>query len=80
MKETFKFVEWSSTYKQDEDCNGRTDHKEQYITLSCVDNGGENQYLVIQTERWAIDTDEIDKFCDELKKFMHKELVPKKKK
>jgi hypothetical protein len=80
MKESFKFVEWTSTYKQDEDCNGRADHKEQYITLSAVDNGNCEHYLVIETERWAIDIDEIDKFCDELKKFIHKELIPKKKK
>ena len=80
MKETYKFVEWTSSYKQDEDCNGRVENKEQYINLSAVDNGNNEHYLVIETERWAIDIDEIDKFCDELKKFMHRELVPKKKK
>jgi len=78
MKETFKFVEWSSTYSQEEDCNGRPDLKVQEITLSAVDADGENHYLVIETDRWAIEIEEIDNFCDELKRFMHRELVQKK--
>ncbi len=81
MKEVFTTSEWSSTYSQEEDTCGRADHKEQEITLSAIDaTGGNNHYLVIETQRWAIDVDEIDKFCDTLKKFMNQELVSKKKK
>jgi hypothetical protein len=80
MKESFKTVEWASTYTQEEDTGGRADCREQYITLSAVDNGNNENYLIIETERWAIDIDEIDKFCDVLKKFINQELVLKKKK
>ena len=80
MKIAFQTSEWSTTYSQEEDTCGRIDHSEQEITLSAVDVDGNNHYLVIETERWAIDVDEIDKFCDELKKFIYRELVSKKKK
>ena len=80
MKETFKFTEWSTTYSQEEDCNGRPDLKVQEITLSASDNGNNEHYLVIETDRWAIDVDGIDKFCETLKNFINQELVPKKKK
>lgn len=39
------------------------------ICLERVDNGG-GPYLVISTDRWALDPDEVDAFADTLKGFL----------
>lgn len=58
-----------TTLSQNEDSAGRVDVREQYLRLSQVDAGG-GKYLVIETDRWAIDADEIDGFANMLKEFM----------
>ncbi len=51
----------SVTYSQEEDSDGRDGHDVQTITVSTHDAGG-GPYLVIETERWAMDMDHIDEF------------------
>lgn len=41
----------------------------QSLTVFTEDGGG-GSYIVISTERWAIDYDEIDNFCDCLKRIL----------
>lgn len=41
----------------------------QSLTVFTEDGGG-GSYIVISTERWAIDYDEIDKFCEGLKRIL----------
>lgn len=57
---------------QAEDCAGRVGETAQYLRIRQA-NGGigvEDNYLVIETERWAMDVDEIDNFAQMLKDFM----------
>lgn len=68
----------SISYEQEEDCDGRSTHSEQYLNVETCDGGGSGreaygggEYFVISTERWAIiDRDEahkmIDRICDDL--------------
>lgn len=56
---------------QEEDTAGRVNETDQYLTLKTADGGG-GPYIVIETERWAIDADEIDNFAEMLKGFMQR--------
>jgi hypothetical protein len=54
-------------YVQDEDSSGRVGHEIQDLTVSTQDAGG-GHYLIIKTERWAVDFDDIDTFVAMLRK------------
>lgn len=79
-KKTFETSSWYETYKQEEDtCSDRgSNYKEQEISLEAVDALSNEHYLVISTERWALDIEDIDDFCQLLKDFMNKEVKQKK--
>lgn len=53
-------------YEQDEDSAGRTSHDSQQLEIEVTDAGG-GPYIVIKTERWALEAESIDAFADELK-------------
>lgn len=60
-----EIFEKSITYTQESDCCSPKDLGQQLVVKT--QNGGGGSYLVIETERWAIDKVEIDKFCKALK-------------
>lgn len=58
------------TLSQQEDCCGRVENYEQHLTIETMDGGG-GAYLVISTDRWAIDSDaDIDSFAARLKEVL----------
>lgn len=69
-KLSFYTSEWTEVYSQPEDTCGRDNHTEQEITFRAVDAMCNEHYIVIETDRWAIDIDEIDDFCKMLKDFI----------
>jgi len=50
-------VEYSKLLSQEEDTSGRPNVTDQYLKVQTVDNGA-GSYIVIETERWAIDDKE----------------------
>lgn len=68
MKEA-KLVGVTMTYEQAEDCCGRTDHEEQYLTVETQDGGG-GPYLVLKTERWALDFEQINALAVKLQELL----------
>lgn len=53
-------------YSQEEDCDGRSGHHDQFLTVETCDGGG-GHYFVISTERWAFDTrDDAIKMLDRI--------------
>ena len=71
-----KLYEITQKYYQDQDdCSD--DNADQSITISSC-NAGSGTYITIQTERWALDLDEIDKLADAMKNLI-KELDGKVK-
>lgn len=57
-------------YEQERDCcSSGADY--QTLTMETMDGGG-GAYVVITTTRWAIDANEIDEFCNRLKKILKK--------
>ena len=56
-------------FTQDTDTDQSSDDICQTLTVR-TPNCGEGAYLVIETERWAIDDDDIDKFADCLKRIV----------
>ena len=70
--------EVSEVWSQDSDC---CDDKQdgQYLTISTQDGGG-GPFIIIKTERWAIDEDQIDDFCKMLKTPFQRFKSPKEKK
>ena len=57
------------TFSQDPDTWQSSDVLGQDIKISTAESGG-GSYIIIETERWAMDADEIDDFCDCLKKIV----------
>jgi hypothetical protein len=58
------------TVSQPEDCCGSPDADEQYLAIETADGGG-GKYIVIQTDRWALDSDsDIDALAAHLKEIM----------
>ena len=53
-----KPVEKSITYEQEPDCCDGTSNYAQHLTVQTQDGGG-GAYLTLQTERWAIDRDDL---------------------
>lgn len=47
------------TLRQPEDCCGRVEEEEQYLSVETYDGGG-GQYIVLKTERWALDYEQIN--------------------
>lgn len=65
-----KIFEKTFVYEQDMDCcDGESDGC-QTLTVQTQDGGGGN-YIILKTDRWAIDKDDIDKFCSELKNILN---------
>lgn len=60
----------TETYTQDMDCCGLG-----YINQLTVEteNGGGGWFLILKTERWALDADEIDTFAATLKALLARE-------
>jgi len=59
-------VEAKFVFSQDQDSCGDTGDSFQTLIVDIEDAGGGN-YLILKTDRWAIDPDDIDAFCDRLK-------------
>ena len=59
-------TETKDIYAQDSDCCQDKDVG-QSLVIRTQDGGG-GAYVVIETERWAIDADKVDDFCDALKR------------
>lgn len=55
-----------TTLTQEQDTWGDKADGDQYLSVDTPDSGGGN-YLVIETERWAMDKDDIDAFAQTLK-------------
>jgi len=62
---------WSETYSQDTDTWQPSNEGPQTLSLEALESEG-GHYIVLKTERWAIDPDEIDGFAEHLKKFIHR--------
>ena len=74
-----KTVELKITYMQDSDCEDENKDR-QYLTVQ-TQNNGIASFIIIETERWSLDLDEIDKFADTLKDFIKRlELVERNNK
>ncbi len=63
-----RLSEVSFSFNQDSDTN-QSDDIGQEIEITTHDSGG-GVYIVIKTDRWAMDVDDIDKFCETLKKIV----------
>jgi len=62
-----RLTELTEVYWQQEDCCAPVNEGGQTFTIS-TQNGGGGSYLVISTERWALDSaKEIDDFARKLK-------------
>ena len=86
IKKRFETSSWTEVYSQEEDSSSyrKDDHsnlvKEQELSLTAIDESSNDPYIVIETDRWAIDINEIDDFAKLLKDFINKEVKPKSKK
>lgn len=58
VEQEIKLVEVSDTYIQEGDC---CEGGDQFLKVFTQD-GGSGQYIVIETELWAIDPDRLDDF------------------
>lgn len=63
-----KLYEKSLTYTQDDDTWSNGDGQQLDIKTHRVDDGPDGCYITISTERWALDREDIDAFCNQLKK------------
>lgn len=52
--------------QQPEDCCGRSNEDFQELTIDILDGGG-GAYVVLSTERFSLDTKDIDQLCEHLK-------------
>lgn len=69
MKPRFLSVSKYATFEQEVDCCGPSDRKTLELTVETCDGGG-GPYVVLSTERWAIDPNdkkEVDAFIRALK-------------
>lgn len=60
-----EIFEKSITYTQESDCCSPKDLGQQLVVKT--QDGGGGSYIVLETERWAIDKTDIDKFSQALK-------------
>ena len=56
-------------YYQDEDSCGRIDRDSQKIVVEVTDAGG-GPYLVLRTDRWALDERNLEGFIDTLRRVL----------
>lgn len=71
--------DWSATYVQEKDTWDSSKEICQNITLKAEDATGEGDYfLVLETQRWALDQDEIEEWAEQLKRFLKGEIVSEK--
>lgn len=68
MTDLVTMSEVAVTLRQDEDCCGRLDHQDQEIRVETHDGGG-GAYLVIATQRWAID--DVEAFAAQLERVLN---------
>lgn len=54
--------------QQIEDCCGRNEDMQELGIY--IEDGGGGAYVVLKTERFALDYDQIDEFCEHLKKLV----------
>jgi hypothetical protein len=86
IKKSFETSSWTEVYSQEEDSSSyrKDDYgnlvKEQGLSLTAIDGSSNDHYIVIETDRWAIDINDIDDFAKLLKDFINKEVKPKSKK
>lgn len=62
-----KLIEKKFVWQQENDCcdDGKHDYESGFQTLTAeTHDGGGGAYLVIKTERWALDRDELERFID----------------
>lgn len=64
-----KLTSITEVYSQDEDCCGRVNEPTQEIELS-TENGGGGSYLVIKTERFAVD--DVEELVGPMKKLLER--------
>lgn len=67
MEDLQKDYELTGTFSQSKDGNDPGDEY-QYLYLKISDCGG-GPYILMETKRWAIDFNEIDKFVELIKEF-----------
>ena len=65
-----RLVETTKVFIQDADCCDSNSGLDQQLTVSTQDGGG-GKYIVISTDRWALNPDEIEDFIKALK-----EMIP----
>ena len=65
------YIEISHTYEQESDSCAPNIAQPQYLKIFTQDAGGGN-YLILETERFALNIDEIDAFYTELKEIIKK--------
>jgi hypothetical protein len=61
-----KLIELTEVYEQAEDNGGRPNETGQDIEISTCNAGG-GSYIVLKTERWAIDEEDLDSFVQKLR-------------
>ena len=62
-----KLTSLTETYYQEEDCCGRPEELGQDLEISALDGGG-GFYLVLKTERWALDGEkDIERLVSKLR-------------
>lgn len=72
-----KLTSVTETYTQKEDCCGRVGETGQDIEIS-MENGGGGSYIVIKTERWAVD--DINELVGSMKKLLARMHTAEKEK
>lgn len=60
------------TFAQEEDTCGRINEITQSLTIERIDVGADEDYFVLQTDRWAFDS--IDELVETIKRFTEDEL------
>lgn len=64
-----KIVGKSAEFTQEQDCCGPVNDPNQYLHVETMD-GGNGSYLVIKTQRWALDPEELEQFVATLKSLL----------
>jgi hypothetical protein len=59
MAEAPNLTSLTAEYAQEQDCCGSPEYPEQNLRVEVHDGGG-GYYLVISTERWAVDASDLD--------------------
>jgi len=65
-----KVFEKTVVYEQEKDCCDGDSMYCQTLTVQTQDGGGGN-FIVLKTDRWAIDKDDIGTFCAQLQSILN---------